>query len=498
MIMKRASGILLHITSLPSNFGIGDLGPWSYRFVDLLSKSRQRYWSILPTTPTSEQYGNSPYQPTSAFAGNTLLLSPELLVKDGLLSEEFVEELKLPFGQVAFEEVTAVKARMIKQVYLNFEKNEKKLLSNDFEGFCSENSSWLNDYALFKALEQSIGKPWYLWPNQLRIRNEQALEQKNDELKELVKREKFAQFIFSRQWRHLKDYCQMRNVRIFGDLPFYMSYDNADVWSHPEMFKLDSEKRPKFISGVPPDYFSKEGQLWGNPIYDWQELKKIGFQWWIERIRLNLTRCDILRFDHFRGFTAYWQIPATSKTAKEGQWIRSPSKSFFRTLKKAFPNNPFVAEDLGFITDRVKKHLMFLDIPGMRVLLFGFDGSDDNPNLPVNISKNSVVYTGTHDTNTTKGWFNEEATYEEKERLFRCMNKEVLESQISYEFIKLALKSRANLAIIAMQDLLSLSSQARMNHPARFFHNWEWRIESEKMEDNNFDEFKTLTENSGR
>lgn len=497
----RSSGVLLHITCLPSDFGIGDLGPWSYRFVDLLSKSNQHYWSILPITSTSLRFENSPYQSTSAFAGNTLLLSPEMFVQDGLLSEENLRTLKLPFDRVRFNKVTETKEAMIKKAYLNFtKKNENKLSIPlcDFEEFCKENSSWLDDYALFKAAEEQTNKPWYLWPNQLRDRNEHALAQKNEEIKELVDGEKFAQFMFSRQWHLLKEYSQKKGVCIFGDLPFYVSFDSVDVWSHPELFKLDNQKRPKYFGGVPPDYFSKTGQLWGNPVYNWQELEKTHFKWWIDRIQWNLEQCDVLRFDHFRGFTAYWQIPASSTTARNGRWIRSPAKSFFDILKKTFSNLPFVAEDLGLISDRVRENLRFLGVPGMRVLLFAFDCSRDNPNFPVNHQKNSVVYTGTHDTNTARGWFAEEATDEQKERFFSYVGRHVPEVQVSWEFIKLALASKSNLCIIPLQDLLSFGSGARMNHPAKQGGNWEWRVDGEQLNNECFGEFGRLTLEAGR
>ena len=317
-------------------------------------------------------------------------------------------------------------------------------------------------------------------------------------MKNNVDKEKFAQFIFSRQWSFLKEYCQTKEVAVFGDLPFYMSYDSVDVWVHPELFMLDNKKQPNYVGGVPPDYFSKSGQRWGNPTYNWRELEKTHFQWWISRIQHNLKLCDILRFDHFRGFTAYWQIPASFKTAKKGRWIRSPSKSFFKTLKWFFPNLPFVAEDLGLITSNVRENLSLLGIPGMKVLVFAFNGSLDNPNLPMNHTKNSVVYTGTHDTNTIKGWFIDEATCKEKELLFKCIGKKVSKNQVCREFIKLALSSNANLSIIPLQDLLSLGSEARMNHPAKPSLNWEWRLKSEQLTNKNFEEFKTLTEASGR
>jgi 4-alpha-glucanotransferase len=498
---QRESGVLLHVTSLPSDFGIGDLGPWSYRFADLLSKTNQRCWSILPLTPTSTQYGNSPYHAASAFAGNTLLLSPEILAEEGLLTKDDIEPLKQPFGPVDFKTVTAAKGKMKKKAYFNFTHNKTratKVYECDFEKFCSENTSWLSDYALFNALESVTEKPWYQWPLQLRDRDAKTLAQKEAELKNEVEQERFAQFLFSRQWDSLKRYCQQKEVAVFGDLPFYMSYDSADVWAYPGLFNLDNQKRPKYVGGVPPDYFCKSGQHWGNPTYNWQELAKTHFQWWISRIHHNLKLCDTLRFDHFRGFTAYWQIPSSHKTAKNGRWIRSPSKSFFAALKSFFPNLPFVAEDLGLITRNVRENLALLGIPGMRILVFAFNGSLDNPDLPMNHIENSVVYTGTHDTNTVKGWFIDEATCEGKEQFFKCVGRKVSEDQISREFIKLALSSRARLSIIPMQDLLNLGSEARMNNPAESSHNWDWRLQSGQLMDKNFEEFKTLTEVSRR
>jgi 4-alpha-glucanotransferase len=494
---QRSSGILLHITALPTDFGIGDLGPCSYHFVDLLSEANQSYWSILPLTPTSTQYYNSPYLPTSAFAGNTLLISPELLIKDGLISVENANKLEIPFGRVAFEAVTTKKKNMIQIAYRNFAKKENensKILLNkdDYKKFQLENKSWLDDYAEFMAIRGVTNKPWFMWPRPLRDRHDRHLVQKRIELKELIEVEKFAQFIFARQWSYLKQYCKAKNVSLIGDLPFYVSYDSVDIWVHPEFFKLNARKKPRYVAGVPPDYFSKSGQRWGNPVYDWRELKKTKFSWWIERIRRSLILFDILRIDHFRGFTAYWQVSAKSKTAKKGRWIRVPSKTFFRTLKSVFPSLPLIAEDLGVITSNVRENLNSLKIPGMRVLLFAFDGSHSNPNLPANYLRNSVVFTGTHDTNTVKGWF-EEATPNEIEQVFKCIGKNVSKEEISQELIKLAMASKSNLAIIPAQDVFNLGSDTRMNDPAKGVHNWDWRVEGEHLSNANFKKLANLT-----
>ncbi len=495
----RASGVLLHITSLPSDFGIGDMGPESYHFVDLLAQANQHYWSILPLTPTSSQYGNSPYQPTSAFAGNTLLINPEFLIENGLLSNENVKELTVSFERIAFKEVTKKKRSMVDRAYRNFIKKGKTLTEEKyaFEKFCTENSIWLDEYALFKALRNSTDEPWFRWPQSLRDRKPEALTQKRYELHEEINQEKFAQFIFFKQWNQLKSYCRARGVRVIGDLPFYMGYDSADVWINSELFKLDASKKPLFVGGVPPDYFSSTGQRWGNPVYDWRKIKKRNFLWWIMRFCKNLQMFDMLRLDHFRGYVAYWQIPADSKTAKNGKWIRAPFKTFFKKLQSYFPNLPLIAEDLGVITDNVRVHLKQLGIAGMKVLIFAFNGSGDNPNLQKNILKNSVVFSGTHDTNTAKGWFVEEATQKEKRQFLNYVGK-TPKNQVSLEFIKLALSSEAYLSIIPLQDLLGLGSEARMNYPADQTRNWDWRVKRQQLSTANFNGLSELTKRTKR
>jgi 4-alpha-glucanotransferase len=488
--------VLLHITSLPSDYGIGDLGPCSHRFVELLSNVNQHIWNILPLTATSLKMGNAPYQPTSAFAGNTLMLSPEMLTKDGLISKKSLETLKLPFGPAAFKEATTNKAMMIQEAYATFQKTKDS--RSEFEAFLSENIGWLDDYALFKALTDSSTQSWYQWPEALKDRDKEAVSQKKEEHKESVGKEKFAQYLFARQWRSLKEQCQTQHIQLYGDVPFYMSYDSADVWAHPELFKLTKKKRPIFVSGVPPDYFSRNGQLWGNPVYDWAEMKRTGFEWWIDRIRRNLAFCDFLRFDHFRGFTAYWQVPASSRTAKNGRWIRVPSKSFFVTLKTKFPSLPFIAEDLGSITDAVRENLRFLGVPGMRVLIFAWDNSKDNPHLPLNYVENSVAYTGTHDTNTVKGWFTEEASDKAKKQASKFCDCTLTECTVGWEFIKLALESKSELCIIPLQDWLGLGSQARMNYPGKSTGNWSWRVSNHQLDHLDLEKLSELTVSTAR
>ena len=500
-IVNRASGILLHITSLPSDFGIGDLGPTSYHFVDLLSQANQHYWGILPLTPTSIQYGNSPYQPTSAFAGNTLLISPELLVEEGLLSKENAKVLRIPFGQVDFKSVTAKKRSMLKKAYQIFVqkgRNTKTLHNDDFDKFCLENQNWLDEYALFRAIRDLTDNPWVNWPTAIRDRESQALIQKGIELSVQIEQEKFSQFVFSIQWNLLRNYCHNNGVRIIGDLPFYVGFDSSDVWANPEMFKLNVLKEPRYVGGVPPDYFSKTGQRWGNPVYNWQFMKKTNFQWLMCRLHKNMQMCDLLRLDHFRGYIAFWQIPACSKTARTGKWIRVPSKSLFKKLKSCFPTMPIIAEDLGMITESVRNYMNCLELPGMRVLLFAFNGSSDNPNLPSNLTKNSVVYSGTHDTNTVKGWFLDQATQREKEQLLKILGKILSKDQISLEFIRLAMASKSILSIIPLQDVLNLGAEARMNNPAGQFNNWSWRVKKEQLTIKSFENIAKITEKAGR
>ena len=330
---NRASGVLLHITSLPSGFGIGDLGPESYRFADLLAANKQRYWSILPLSPTRLEDGNSPYQTSSAFAGNTLLISQEKLAQDGFLPKTSFKTV-VNSTKVNFELVYPQKEAVLKEAYANFKKS--KLQASEFQLFCSQNESWLNDYALYTAIRQKTGKPWYQWLPSLRRREPKAIAQKHQQLAEMIEQVKFGQYLFFSQWHSLKEYCHKKQVRIVGDMPFYVAHDSADVWVHPELFSLYQNGRPRYVGGVPPDYFSATGQLWGNPIYNWQKHQETGFEWWINRISHNLTLYDKLRLDHFRGFVAYWQVYAKAKTAIKGRWVKTPSKVLFLKIKTTF------------------------------------------------------------------------------------------------------------------------------------------------------------------
>jgi len=484
----------MSITSLPSDFGVGDLGPSAFRFADLLSESKQSYWQVLPVTPTD--LGNSPYNATSAFGGNPLLISPEILEGEGLLPElPKAGHGQLPPGRASYGYASVLKREMIRKAHQRFKEGRDR---GEFEEFCQENSSWLESYCLYAALKEERDEPWYLWPKGLRDRKPDSLAEKRIKLKDVVDREKFAQFVFFKQWHSLKEYCAELGIGLVGDISFYVAGDSADVWSNREIFKLDSEGRPTSVGGVPPDYFSKTGQLWGNPVYDWEELNVQGFGWWTRRLQQTLKLFDLTRLDHFRGFVAYWEVPGDAKTAVSGKWVAAPWEAFFETIKSRFPSMPFVAEDLGVITPDVRAVMRRFDLPGMDVLLFAFDSGPDNPYLPENHSPDSVVYTGTHDTNTIRGWFRDDVSPEQKKRLFEYVGKEVSEEEASWEFIRLAENSVACLSIIPTQDVLSLGSDARMNRPSFAEGNWEWRATPEQLTSDAFRRLGEETENSRR
>lgn len=495
MLKEKRSGILLHISSLPSKFGVGDLGRVAYRFADLLSENGQRYWQVLPLTPTCIEGGNSPYNSDSAFAGNKIFISPETLFKDGLLDRTAINNTN-DLARTNYKAAYSIKNKIIIKAYGKFKKTKNH--RSDYERFCSDNSYWLNDYAIYKAILQKSGKPWYVWEPNLRDHKPGALADISKQLKEIVELEKFTQFIVFRQWHLLKDYCNKKEIRIIGDLPFYVNHNSADVWANSEIFKLDTKKRPTHVGGVPPDYFSKTGQLWGNPVYDWNKMRGTGFTWLIDRIGHNMKMYDILRLDHFRGFSAYWEVAANKRTAIGGRWVKTASEDFFKVCARNFPNLPFIAEDLGVITPDVRKMMDKLRIPGMRVLLFAFDGSPDNINLPHNYQHNCVAYTGTHDTNTAKGWFLNESSKTERETLFRYVGRKFGENDVSWEMIRLAMTSVSNLCIIPMQDILCLGEEARMNYPSKVQNNWVWKMTEEDLRTNKYNRLRKITEITGR
>lgn len=496
---RRGNGILMHISSLPSPYGIGDLGPGAYAFADFLVETRQCLWQILPLNPTSTSHGNSPYSSFSAFAGNPLFISPDLLFTEDLISMSDLDELpSFPDDKVNYEAVTEHKNKILGRAFERYMENIGR--DYEFERFCVENELWLDDYALFISLKDHFnGIAWCDWPEDIRDRCEDAVREWSERLKERILKEKFLQYLFFKQWHLLKNYCNERNIKIIGDLPIYVCYDSCDVWTNPCVFKLNGEKRPDFVSGVPPDYFSETGQLWGTPVYSWSALKEDGYTWWIKRIGHNLKLFDTLRLDHFRGFVAYWEVPAHETTAMNGRWVDAPVYDFFDTLVRHFPSLPFIAEDLGVITPDVREVMNTYEFPGMKLLIFAF-GEDmpANPYIPHNITKNSVVYTGTHDNNTIKGWFSGEASHDDKIRVFKYMGKILDEERSHLDFIRHAMMSVANTSIIPMQDILGLGEEGRMNTPSVCDGNWRWRLRHKDITLSIKKELTEMTEIYGR
>ncbi|MFH2012124.1 MAG: 4-alpha-glucanotransferase [Pseudomonadota bacterium] len=495
---RRGSGILLHISSLPSSFGIGDLGSWAYRFVDFLAEAKQSFWQILPLNPTEPIYANSPYHSISVFAGNPILISPEHLVSEGFLDKKDIEPLpNFPEERVNYQEVVVYKKRLFSLAYKSFKEGGN---NHEYNKFSQDNSHWLTDFALFLSLKDHLsGKLWSEWPYEIRDRKSETLEQLKETLFDNIEFYKFLQYIFFKQWLSLKLYCNQKDIHIIGDIPFYVEYDSAELWTNPDIFKLDGEKRPCAVAGVPPDYFSETGQLWGNPVYQWDALKERNYDWWSKRISHNLKYFDLVRVDHFRGFVGYWEVPAGECTAMNGRWVEAPGENLFNTLLRKFPYLPMIAEDLGVITPDVREVMNRFDFLGMKVLLFAF-GNDisTNPYIPHNIVQNCVIYTGTHDNNTVRGWFEKEASFEEKKRLFQYLGHEVSVEDINWEMIRLAMMSVANIAIFPMQDILGLGEMARMNRPSTTQGNWIWRLLPEQLTPDLYAKLLEVTEIYGR
>lgn len=477
-LTSRRAGILLHISSLPSNFGIGDLGPESYAFADFLEASGQTYWQILPLSPIEQSSGNSPYSGHSAFAGNILLISPEELVKEGLLAETDLPTDVNNSSKVDYGEVTAMKMALLEKSWENFSLQSPKEIQKDFDSFRKAEALWLPDYSLYAALKTHYKKGWMHWPKPVKARKREEISKLSRELEENIEKEKFFQFLFYRQWFRLKKYCKEKGILIFGDIPFYVGYDSADVWAKPELFKLDEDLNPSVVSGVPPDYFSKTGQLWGTPVFNWEEKENEAYQWWIARIKHSLRIYDLLRLDHFRAFSAYWEVPAEEETAMNGYWEKGPGAGLFSRLKKEIPELPLVAEDLGEIDQPVRDLMAKFELPGMRILQFAFgDKTGENLYAPHNHIRNCLVYSGTHDNNTVRGW-HAQASNKEKQNLSQYTGRRILPHKVHEVFIQLTLSSVANTAIIPMQDYLGLGEEAIMNRPSVAEGNWEWRMQS--------------------
>lgn len=490
----RAAGLLLHPTSLPGPYGIGDLGPAAYDWVDALVKAKQRWWQMLPLGPTG--YGDSPYQCFSAFAGNPYLISPELLQRDGLLTDGDLTPPPFPADRVDFGPVIEYKLKLLNRAWENYQAGRAPGLRQLFSEFCRTEAAWLEDYALFMALKDAHGgQSWLEWPTELVLRDRVAMTQAMDQYGLVAAQHQFRQFLFFRQWRALKEYANGQGVKLIGDVPIFISSDSADVWSHPELFQLDARRRPTFVAGVPPDYFSATGQLWGNPLYDWAALEKTGYAWWIARMRAAFGTVDLIRLDHFRGFEAYWEIPAGNPTAEIGRWVKGPGARLFVTLKQALGGLSLIAEDLGVITPEVDGLREQFHLPGMRILQFAFGGATEDRFLPHLYERNTVVYTGTHDNETTRGWY-EAAT--PKEQAFCCkylgLAPDTPSEQIVRGLIRLAWASVADLAVAPLQDVLALGPEARMNLPGRAAGNWGWRFQAGQLTDKHLADLADLTD----
>ena len=492
----RASGLLLHVTSLPSPYGIGDLGASAYSWVDRLHDAGQRWWQSLPLGPTG--YGNSPYQAMSSFAGNAMLISPGSLIQDGLLKATDGES-SFPSDVVDYEAVIPFKNRLLEAVWTNFNAGKRKDLRPAYDEFCFQQEHWLDDYALFRALKAKYRGAYYLdWPGELVQRNPEALASARRELASEIDQVRFAQFLLFRQGDELKAHAHSRGVALIGDLPFFVSPDSSDVWANPELFLLDEHRRPLFEAGVPPDYFSAQGQLWGNPVYNWEALRATGYRWSIDRLRALLAHVDAIRLDHFRGFGAAWHVPAGAATAQSGQWVEGPGAGFFEAVRQELGRLPFIAEDLGLITPDVYALRDQFQVPGTRVLQFAFDGHSDNPYLPHNFVPNTVAYTGTHDNAPTRQWYEELPDYQ-RQYLWSYLKSAPGETaEAAPALMHLAWSSMAALTMAPLQDLLNLGAETRMNVPGRASGNWGWRCPEDMLSLPAFEWLQELTETSKR
>ena len=473
MALERSSGLLLHITSLPSYGGIGDFGPAAYAFADFLAAAKQRLWQVLPLSPTG--YGNSPYAALSAFAGNPLLISLEKLVEAGWITGDRIAGLPGHYGNVHFEEVEQRKWPLLVEAARNFLSHHDDQQWVRFQRFREANAFWLLDYARYSVLRHRFHSgSWASWPKDLAHREAKALLQLQQESRDDLEIQQAIQFAFDEQWKALRAYCAERDIRFIGDVAIFVNYDSADVWTHPEIFEFHEDLTPIRVAGVPPDYFSVTGQRWGNPIYNWEVLKKRGFDWWVDRMRRAHALYDIIRLDHFRGFEAFWAIPAEDETAIHGEWVKAPGAALFTALRDQLGTLPLIAEDLGLITREVDALREQFDLPGMRVLQFAFSGRSAHNYLPHRYLTNTVVYTGTHDNDTTLGWWQHGTTDEEKNAVYSYLNP--APNDVVWALIRAASTSVADVCLFPVQDILVLGSEARMNTPATPENNWTWRM----------------------
>jgi 4-alpha-glucanotransferase len=491
----RRGGILLHPTSLPGRHGIGDLGDQAYRFVDWLVAGDQKLWQTLALGPTG--YGDSPYAAFSSFAGNPLLVNPDRLVEAGdLLPEDVENPPEFPQDHVDFGRVISYKQDLFHRAAGRFFEHASDERQAQFEQFSHENRRWLEDYALFMAVKAAHEQvAWTEWEEEIALRRPEAVAQWREKLPDEIRYHKYIQFQFIQQWHTLRRYANERGVEIIGDIPIFVAHDSADVWANRELFALDETGQPTVVAGVPPDYFSATGQRWGNPLYRWDLMEERGYDWWIDRVGHTLSLVDILRIDHFRGFEAYWEIPASEPTAVKGEWVKGPGEKLFKALKDALGKLPIIAEDLGVVTPEVVALREQFGFPGMKVLQFAFDSDASNPYLPFNYEWDNVVYTGTHDNDTTRGWYNSRSE-EMKHKIRLYLGSDA--QDITWDLIRLALSSVANMAVIPMQDVLDLGTEARMNKPGEPGGNWQWRYTAGALSDDLAQRLRALTQLYGR
>lgn len=488
MSFERSSGVLLHPSSLPGKYGIGTLGKEAFKFIDSLIEAGQKLWQTYPLGPTG--YGDSPYQCFSAFAGNPLLIDLETLLEEGYLHLNDLGENTFDDNLVDYGRVLNYKTPLLKKAYENFKASSNNLEKSKLNNFVKNNISWLDDYALFRAIKDFFGgKSWTEWDDDIKLREEKALNSYKKKLKDDIKFQYFIQFLFFKQWKKLKDYANRNYIQIIGDIPIFVAFDSSDAWANSDLFLFDKNRKPVSVAGVPPDYFSATGQLWGNPLYDWNKLEENHFEWWIERIKSNLEVSDIIRIDHFRGFSAYWSVPANEETAINGHWVKAPGKKLFQTIEDKLGYLPIIAEDLGLIDEEVEDLRDSFNFPGMKILQFAFGGEDSNY-LPHSYSKNCVVYTGTHDNDTSAGWFNS-ADEKTKNHAIKYLNTK--KESISWDLLKAAWASTAVISIAPLQDILNLGSEARINTPGKASGNWQWRFKDGDFNSNHISNLKRLT-----
>ena len=491
-MFERSSGILFHPTSLPGKYGIGTLGKEAYAFIDFLKKSKQKLWQIFPLGPTG--YGDSPYQSFSSFAGNPYLIDFDLLIEAHLLSEEDLKDIFFGDNEeyIDYGAIYNQKYPLLRKAYENFKSSDNNEMKGSLENFKRENSSWLNDYSLYISLKNHFnGLPWNEWAQDIKNREDAAMHHYRSELADDIEYHNFIQFLFFKQWGDVKRYANENGIKIIGDIPIFVAADSSDAWANPEIFLFDEERKPVKVAGVPPDYFSATGQLWGNPLYNWEKLKETNYSWWVERVRANLSTCDIIRIDHFRGFEAYWAVPYGDDTAINGQWEPGPGIDLFNAIKSQLGELPIIAEDLGLMTQGVIDLREATGFPGMKILGFAFDSGEENDYLPHTYTKNCVVYTGTHDNDTLVGWF-QKAKEEDREFARNYLNSRA-DEEIHWDAIRGAWSSVACMAISPVQDFLGLGSEARINTPGVAAGNWQWRLKQGVLTDELAERIEKLT-----